>query len=131
MSVLRDLARTHTGLTDPDIEHLNRLLAEWQMLADLNFADMLLFGERRDRKGFVILAQVRPYPAQTLYQEDMVGSLVDRRPRVKLAFSEERIVREGDPEWRDGIPIREEAIPVRFRDRVIGVISSEQNLATA
>ncbi len=130
MSVLEDLATRYTSLGPAEIEHLHRLLADWQLLADLNFADLLLIAGAGD-EGFVVLAQVRPYPAQTLYQEDMVGTVYARRPRVADAIAEGRIVREGDPEWREGTPIREEAIPVRFKDRVIGAISSEQNLAAA
>ena len=133
MSVLSSLARRYTALSGREIEHLHHLVADWQLIADLNFADLLLFGSLRDREAYVILAQVRPYPAQTLYQEDMVGRVVEAtdRERVRTAFDERRIVREGDPEWRDGIPIREEAIPVRFDDGVIAVVSAEQNLATA
>jgi two-component sensor histidine kinase len=130
MSILGSIARRHGDLGAREVEHLHRLLADWQLLADLNFADLLMFARRREG-GFVILAQVRPYPAQTLYHEDMVGHIVERRPRVETAFTEERIVREGDPEWREDTPIREEAIPVLFEDRIIAVVSSEQNLATA
>jgi two-component system, sensor histidine kinase PdtaS len=133
MSVLSSLARRHTALSDREVEHLHHLVADWQLLADLNFADLLLFGALRDRQAYVVLAQVRPYPAQTLYQEDMVGTVIEAedRDRVRRAFAEERIVREGDPEWREGTPVREEAIPVRFRERIIAVVSAEQNLATA
>lgn len=130
MSALRFLARRTTTLSDGDVAHVARLLADWQLLADLNFADLLLFAPAREG-GYVILAQVRPYPAQTLYQEDMVGQMVESRPRVEAALTEARIVREGDPEWREGIPIREEAIPVTHHGRIVAVISSEQNLATA
>ena len=133
MSILSSLARRHTTLSEREVDHLHHLVADWQLLSDLNFADLLLFGSLRDRDAFVVLAQVRPYPAQTLYQEDMVGTIIEAadRDRVQTAFAEERIVREGDPEWREGTPIREEAIPVRFRGRAIAVVSSEQNLATA
>src|ERR1051326_1276140 len=115
MSVLSSLARRHTARSDGEVEHLHRLVAGWQLLAALNFADLLLFGSLRDREAYVVLAQVRPYPAQTLYQEDMVGHVIEAadRDRVRLAFAEDRIVREGDPEWREGTPIREEAMPVR------------------
>jgi two-component sensor histidine kinase len=132
MSVLSDLAARHTPLTPPDVEVLHRLLGEWQLLADLAFSDLLLFAPARDG-GFVILGQVRPYPAQTLYQEDMVGRLVDARarPRVAAAIEERRIVREGEPEWREGVPIREDAIPVVHGSGVIAVVSAEQNLASA
>jgi len=133
MSVLSSLARRHTALSDREVEHLHHLVADWQLLADLNFADVLLFGSLRDREAYVVLAQVRPYPAQTLYQEDMVGTIVEARDRerVRVCFAEQRIVREGDPEWREGTPIREEAIPVRFEGGAIAVISAEQNLAAA
>src|SRR5438309_332276 len=133
MTILSSLARRHTTLSEREVDHLHHLVADWQLLADLNFADLLLFGSLRDREAYVILAQVRPYPAQTLDQEDMVGHVIEAsdRDRVRLAFAEERIVREGDPEWREGTPIREEAIPVRYRGRIVAVVSAEQNLATA
>lgn len=133
MSVLSALAVRHTSLSSEEVDHLHRLLGDWQLLSDLAFADLLLFAATRARDAFVILAQVRPYPAQTLYQEDMVGGLVAAgdRPKVGLAFAERRIVREGEPEWRSGTPIREEAIPVVFESSPIAVLSVEQNLATA
>jgi two-component sensor histidine kinase len=131
MSILSALAGRLTDLSPREVDHLHGLLADWQLLADLNFADLLLFARTKDGSGFVILGQVRPFPAQTLYQEDMVGVLVASRPKVATAFAEGRIVREGDPEWRAGTPIREEAIPVRIGDDIVAVISSEQNLATA
>jgi two-component sensor histidine kinase len=38
------------------------------------------------------------------------------------------VAREGDPEWRDDIPVRVEAIPVRRGDRILGVIGRNTNL---
>ena len=38
------------------------------------------------------------------------------------------MAREGDPEWRDDIPVRVEAIPVRRGDRILGVIARNTNL---
>src|SRR5690606_23117841 len=40
-----------------------------------------------------------------------------------------RIVREGAPDWSTGVPVREEAIPVPFDDRIIAVVTREANLA--
>jgi len=133
MSVLSSLAARLTTLSPQAVDHLHRLLAEWQLLADLSFADALLFSRVAERPTFLVLAQVRPFPAQTLYDQDMVGAEFEERhrPRVAQAFEEHRIVREGEPEWRDGIPVREETIPVTFRGTPIAVISLEQNLATA
>ncbi|MBI4728945.1 MAG: sensor histidine kinase [Acidobacteria bacterium] len=133
MAALPDLARDRAGLTSPEIDHLHRLVADWQIFADLSFADLLLFAPVAGRDAFVILAQVRPYPAQTLYQEDMVGRVVQAadRPRVAAALAERRIVREGEPEWRAGTPVREQAVPVAFEGRIVAVVSAEENLATA
>ena len=133
MTVLKDLAVARTHLTNGDVEHLHRLLGDWQLLADLSFSDLLLYAPVRDRGAYIILAQVRPYPAQTLYHEDMVGSEIEAssRPRVGDAFAERRIVREGEPDWREGTPVREQAIPVVLDGRVVAVVSAEQNLAAA
>ncbi|HEX9712224.1 MAG TPA: histidine kinase N-terminal domain-containing protein [Actinomycetota bacterium] len=133
MSVLSALAGRHTTLSDEAVDHLHRLLAEWQLLADLSFADCLLFAPVRDGGSFVVLSQVRPFPAQTIYEEDLVGSIVGavERPKVATALAEQRIVREGEPDWREGIPIREETVPVIFRGAPIAVIGIEQNVATA
>lgn len=129
---LSAVAGRHTKLTPPQIAHLHRLLGEWQILADLAFADLLLFGWSVDDR-LVVLAQVRPYPAQTLYPEDEIARVLLplERPKVVRAFTDMRIVREGDPEWRDGTPVRQEAVPVRHDGKVIAVLSVEQNLAAA
>lgn len=133
MSVLSALAGRYTSLSAEAVDHLHRLLAEWQMLADLSFADCLLLAPVVDRDAFLVLSQVRPFPAQTIYQEDMVGKVVEARekPHVAQALTERRIVREGDPDWREGVPIREETVPVTIRGDPVAVISIEQNVATA
>ena len=43
MTSLAELAREHSTLDRDDIDHLNRLTAEWAFLADLCFADLLLY----------------------------------------------------------------------------------------
>jgi two-component sensor histidine kinase len=130
---LKDLIAERTDLDGAQAEHLARLVAEWQLLADLSFADLLLMCRERGEDRLRVLAQMRPYTAQTVYQEDQVGRALSREEAhfTWRALEEERIVREGDPVWRGGIPIRVEGIPVRFRERVIAAISQQANLATA
>ncbi|HEX9774268.1 MAG TPA: sensor histidine kinase [Actinomycetota bacterium] len=133
MTVLSALAGRHTALASRAVDHLHRLLGEWQLLADLSFADCLLFAPVDGRDAFVVLAQVRPYPAPTLYPDDMVGLEFPRRSRTRVAqaFDERRIVREGEPEWREGVPVREETIPVALGNEIVAVVSVEHNLAAA
>jgi hypothetical protein len=130
VSTLRTLAARRSDLRDADVDHLHCLVAEWQLLADLSFADLLLF--LRDGDELVTVAQMRPSTGQTIYNDDMVGSVVPARERkmADLAFREERICREGDPEWETGVPVREEAIPVRHDGRVVAVVSRDSNLAS-
>src|SRR5690606_21061579 len=48
---------------------------------------------------------------------------------VDRSWDERRICREGDPAWRAGdVPVREETIPVRRGDDVLGVIARHTNL---
>jgi two-component sensor histidine kinase len=122
-----------TTLDSDEAEHLARLAAEWQLLADLAFSDLLLMCRDRKAGRLVVVAQMRPYTAQTVYQEDQVGRVIGREEAgfTWRALEEGRIVREGDPVWREGTPIRVEAIPVRRGDRIVAAVSQQANLATA
>ncbi|MEX0650899.1 MAG: histidine kinase N-terminal domain-containing protein, partial [Actinomycetota bacterium] len=78
-----------------------------------------------------VVAQMRPYTAQTIYNEDLVGTTfdADARPGVTRAFLEGVIVRDGEPDWSTGVPVREEAIPVPLEGEVIAVVTREANLS--
>ncbi|CAN5237053.1 PAS domain-containing sensor histidine kinase [soil metagenome] len=135
ISLLHELL-DRAGLDDAAVEHLTRLLADWQTLADLSFADLLLFVRDTLPDGtpaYLCVGQMRPYTAQTIYQEDLVGSAfpVTDRPMVGRAFAEERVIRDADPDWSTGVPVREEAIPVRFGNTVVAVVTREANVSTA
>lgn len=129
MSSLQELIEVRAALTGPVIDHLQALVSDWQILADLSFADLLLWC--REGGGLVVVAQMRPYTAQTLYHEDLVGRVFapEERPTVVRAFAERRIVRKGNPDWSTGVPVREEAIPVIFEDECVAVVTREANLS--
>lgn len=129
---MNELVRQHTALGDSDLEWLHLLVSEWQLLSDLSFADLVLWVPTRDGTRYVSVAQMRPNTGPTSYQDDMVGHLVPRgrRPMLDAALDEGRIVREGDPEWREEVPVRVESIPVRREGRVLGVIARNTNLLT-
>lgn len=156
MPTLTDLVRDHSDLTDADLEWLHALVSDWQLLADLSFADLLLWvplrsadvlpadaasrggrGQALDTgatvPGWVAIAQMRPTTGPTAYPEDLVGKVVrtGRRGLIDVAWRERRIVREGDPEWGSGIPVREESIPVRRGAKILGVIQRSTNLSSA
>jgi two-component sensor histidine kinase len=125
MATLGELCRQHTSLTRDEINHLKQLVSEWGLLADLCFADLLLYVPSTDSE-WLIVAQVRPATGQTLYLTDYVGVPADNeRPLLASAFetseiSEGEIAVDGMPE-----PARMLAIPVRFGDKPIAVLSRE------
>ncbi len=130
MPSLNELVRAHTDLGAEDVAWLHLLLADWQIIADLSFADLVLWLPDREGSGYWAAAQMRPTTGPTAYVDDLVGAFipVGRRPLLDSAYERQRVAREGDPEWRDDIPVRTEAIPVRRDDRVLGVIGRNTNL---
>ena len=133
MATLTDLARRYTPLTARDIDWLHALVSDWQLLADLSFADLTLWAPLRDGSGWVALAQMRPTTGPTALLDDVVGMRVGvrDRPFVDAAYNEKRICREGDPEWTRGVPVRRESIPVVRDGAVIAVIERSTNLSSA
>jgi len=130
VSSLRELGES-CGVADAALDQLHAVVADWQVLADLSFADLLMFCRDQTTDELVVVAQMRPYTAQTIYQEDQVGRRCspDERPAVARAMKATEIVRDGDPDWSVGVPVREEATPIPFEDEVIAVVSREANLS--
>ncbi|MGI8954205.1 MAG: sensor histidine kinase [Nocardioidaceae bacterium] len=130
MPSLDDVALRRTPLGGSDLVWLHLLIADWQIIADLAFADLVLWLPDAGGNGFWAGSQMRPTTGPTAYLDDVVGTHLPygERPMIDTAMSERRIIREGDPEWRDDIPVRVEAIPVRRGDAVIAVIARNTNL---
>jgi two-component sensor histidine kinase len=125
-----EIVRTRTTLGADDVAWLQLLQADWQIIADLSFADLVLWLPDRSGSGFWAAAQMRPTTGPTAYVDDVVGTFLERgrRPLLDTAYDQGRTAREGDPEWRDEVPVRMESIPVVRGGRVIGVIGRHTNL---
>ena len=95
MSTLGDLLAEHTVLPGTAVDHLHAVVGEWQMLADLSFADYLMW-VRRDDEYLVCVAQVRPNTASTMLLADAVGTTTAaaEMPVVRAAFDSGAIGRE-------------------------------------
>src|SRR5512135_2823469 len=87
MSTLGDLLAEHTVLPGDAVDHLHAVVGEWQLLADLSFADYLMW-VRRDDEALVCVAQCRPNTAPTMLLTDAVGTVAGpgEWPEVVAAF---------------------------------------------
>ncbi|HCK79816.1 MAG TPA: ATPase, partial [Actinobacteria bacterium] len=85
MPALDALVRSRTDLTTADLESLHLLLGEWQLVADLSFADLVLWVPTRGGSGFVAVAHVRPTTAATALPGDQIGREADRDEVAEVA----------------------------------------------
>jgi two-component sensor histidine kinase len=118
---LNDLVARHTDLGEADVERLHLLLADWQLLADLSFSDLVLWLPTWSGSGFVAGAQMRPTTGATVFADDLVGSFLPkgRQPLLEEALERSRVVR-GD----GGQAAPAEAIPVAGDEgRVLAVVA--------
>ena len=113
---------------------LRELVADWQLLSDLSFADLVLWVPiRKDIKlwptGHVAVAHIRPTTAATVFTNDIIGEEVSwgSRTHIDAALSSGEIIRDSEPEQFGDLLIKEETIPVVFEDQVIAVISRHRN----
>jgi two-component system, sensor histidine kinase PdtaS len=124
-TLLEELCARAGGITQREVEHFHRLIAVWQMLGDLAFADLLLLAPLADDpdQNLLALAQIRPLTAQTLYPDDHVGTalLAEYAPEAIRALARAKI-QSGRVDSRG---VQRAAIPVRVGDRVPAVLVRE------
>ena len=127
MATIAEMARFGAAVTTAELKHLQRLVSWWSLLADISFADLLLFAPSHG-DDFVVVAQVRPSTSQTLYRDDQVGAFTGEvnRPLVARAFRLGEIV-EGEVSLGDDEDqrARVRCIPVILEGRVVGVMTRE------
>ena len=134
MSTLGDLLAEHTVLPGNAVDHLHAVVGEWQLLADLSFADYLMW-VRRDDGVLVCVAQCRPNTAPTVLLADAVGTIAgaDQMPLVTASFKSGAIGRESvgeQPDSQEDGGLNVEAVPVRYDNHVVAVLTHQAALAS-
>ncbi len=141
MSTLSDLVQAQGRSSDADIEWLHLLVGDWQLLADLAFADIVLWVPSAEG-SFVAVAHARPSSSATLFYRDFVGQAIrpEWKAQVTEAFETSKIVDTSAPDWYEETPTRVRAVPVLRRlnptgsqttDSPIAVITRHTNLSEA
>ena len=134
MASIEDYVQGRSPLSADQVHRLRELVADWQLLSDLSFADLILWVPlRKDMKswptGYVAVAHIRPTTAATLFPHDVIGEEITygARPHIDEALSSAEIIRDTQPEPMGDFMVKEETIPVIFDEHVIGVISRHRN----
>jgi two-component sensor histidine kinase len=141
VSTLSDLVSAQGRSSEADIEWLHLLVGDWQLLADLAFADIVLWVPSKD-DSFVAVAHARPSSSATLFYRDFVGQNVkpEWAAQVTEAFETTTIIDSTTPTWYEETPTRVRAVPVLRRlspsgklttDFPIAVITRHTNLSEA
>ena len=129
MASIGDIARDRTDLGEAAIAHLQALASEWTLLADLGFADLVLWLPTWNDGGFVAAAQVRPTTGPTRMPDDFVGqfSARGRIPLLDRAAASRRAVIDRRDD-RPRVPRGDEAFPVMFDGRLVAVIQRHSSV---
>ena len=135
MSQLEKLLGARTSITIDQANRIRALIADWQLLADLSFADLILWVPiRKDVSmwptGHIAVAHIRPTTTSTVFINDVIGDEVlwGAKPGIDEALSGDEIVKSSDPEKIGDMLVKTQTIPVTFAGQVIGVISSHRNV---
>ncbi|GAA3892587.1 PAS domain-containing sensor histidine kinase [Leifsonia kafniensis] len=123
------------------MDWLHMLVADGQLIADLAFADIVVWVPT-DAGSFVAVAHMRPSSAATLFYRDFVGQNIkgEWRKQVTECFETAKIVDTTAPDWYEETPTRVRAIPVMRRlstsgaqvtDAPVAVLTRHTNLSEA
>ena len=129
MLTMAEVIDAHTSLKASDVMWLEHLVAEWHLLADLAFSDLILWVPDVDDNVFWACAQVRPTTGPTALEDDVVGEDVHYDPehQVTEAYLSHEIVKTSGNQLSAGIPVDVHTIPVVRDGRVIGIVEAHTN----
>lgn len=121
---------TRTTLFDRQVSWLHQLVSEGQLLADLAFADIVVWAPT-EHGSFVAVSHLRPSSAATLFYRDVVESEI--RPEwadlVSKAFTTGEIVDSKLPDGYEEAPTKVRAVPIRVGRRSDGDFSDDSVIA--
>ena len=120
-----------TPLSEQDIDWLHLLFADWQVLADLAAADLVLWLPADDGR-FIAANHCRPATSTTVHVDDIIGLHLPAAREVDLhrAIQTGQVVRSPAARWAGTYSMQETCVPVCHDGRIIAVITRETNLSS-
>jgi two-component sensor histidine kinase len=132
VAIFTDPIKDHADFGPGDAEWLHLLVGDWQLVADLAFADLALWFPLPDG-SYVALAHARPSTSHTVFHSDFVGERIraDLQPLVDKAWASQVIERSSETDWTTETAMRVEAIPFVRNGRTLAVVTSHMDLSSS
>ena len=120
MPSLDDVTQVQASLPAEDAAWLQALVADWQMIADLAFSDLVLWVPDVEARGVRAVAQVRPTTGPTSLLVDVVGTFwpAGHAPLLERALAE-AVTLAGEP---DALGRSTQVVPMGRAGRCIAVV---------
>lgn len=117
-------------LSEADLGWIEMLKGEWQTLADLASADLILWLPTKDGR-FVAAAMCRPATSSTVHVDDVIGLFASgpRATQLREAMDTGQIVDTSNVQWAGLYSVEIQCVPVVRDGNCFAVISAERNLA--
>ncbi|MGO1569606.1 MAG: sensor histidine kinase [Brachybacterium sp.] len=126
MPSLSKFLADNRGLSEKEADWLQHLVGDWNLLADLLRADLVLWILEDD--GPLAVAHCRPATGSTVYYEDPVGSM---GAGGEESTEVSRLLHGGEPDRqrltieREGRPATGTLVPVRKNGHTLAVVAAE------
>ncbi|WP_285726288.1 sensor histidine kinase [Psychromicrobium xiongbiense] len=132
MAIFTDPIKDHADFGPGDAEWLHVLVGDWQMVADLAFADLALWFREPDAQ-FIALAHVRPSTTHTVFHQDFVGEKLrsDLADLVNRAWATGQPQRMAEARWDSEMAVRVDAYPMVRNGRTLGVVTSHMDVSSS
>ncbi|GFP20835.1 two-component system, sensor histidine kinase PdtaS [Candidatus Hakubella thermalkaliphila] len=121
--MIQEICQKHTDLSSKEIDILNTVSKNLQLVADLYYSDILLYCRIRGGSGLVVVDEIRPRTAESVYSCSQVGRTVEMDPEgaIPQAFLQGKRIRSRSESLPDGYMADIEATPIKREHEVIAV----------
>ncbi|MEK0306527.1 sensor histidine kinase [Bifidobacterium favimelis] len=131
MADFSEILASCDGLDEGDREWLHHLVADWQVIADLSFADLLLL-LRTKGGGYVVADQCRPSTVMSLRNDDVVGRTLPQEEvgELERAMASKAVLRSNRLKIIGKATVCDVYAPIRHQGKTLGLVVRETNMAT-
>jgi len=131
-NMVEELCSLHTNLSEQDVETLKGVVANLQLIADLNKANIFVDCLTKEGKHAIVIAEAAPTTSRSLYKNPVVGKFTYEAFEPSVFFT----LRTGNPMFQnraltqEGKTVNQSVVPIKSPDgHVIGTLIMEKDIS--